>query len=74
MTAALYKQDNFSAHGDPLGEEELQATKKALGLANRSGEVLPARGLGGLPVRRFLLARKWREWRKKFDAYNPGVS
>ncbi len=25
------KQDNFSAHGSPLGEEELQATKKALG-------------------------------------------
>jgi len=25
------KQDNFSAHGEPLGEEELQATKKALG-------------------------------------------
>jgi len=25
------KQDNFSAHGNPLGEEELKATKKALG-------------------------------------------
>src|SRR3974377_905593 len=24
------KQDNFSAHGSPLGEEELQAAKKAL--------------------------------------------
>ncbi len=26
-----HKHDNFTAHGDPLGEEELQATKKALG-------------------------------------------
>src|SRR5579872_6426863 len=26
-----HKQDNFSSHGNPLGEDELQATKKALG-------------------------------------------
>ena len=42
-----HKQDNFTAHGDPLGEEELQATKKALGWPTMDKFYLPA-GLGGL--------------------------
>ena len=42
-----HKQDNFTAHGDPLGEEELQATKKALGWPTH-GEVLPAPRRGGV--------------------------
>ena len=35
------KQDNFSAHGNPLGEEELQATKKALGWPTMDKFFLP---------------------------------
>jgi transketolase len=36
-----HKQDNFSAHGDPLGEEELQAAKKALGWPTMEKFYLP---------------------------------
>jgi len=36
-----HKQDNFSAHGNPLGEEELQATKKALGWPTMDKFFLP---------------------------------
>lgn len=36
-----HKQDNFTAHGDPLGEEELQATKKALGWPTMEKFYLP---------------------------------
>ena len=36
-----HKQDNFSAHGSPLGEEELQATKKALGWPTMDKFYLP---------------------------------
>jgi len=42
------KQDNFSAHGNPLGEEELQATKKALPGAT----VTPSPPAPGEPLRR----------------------
>ena len=35
------KQDNFSAHGNPLGEEELQAAKKALGWPTMDKFYLP---------------------------------
>lgn len=41
-----HKQDSFQAHGNPLGEDELLATKKALGWPSM-GEVLSAgRGRG----------------------------
>ena len=39
------KQDNFSSHGNPLGEEELQAAKKALGWPTMDKFYLP-RGRG----------------------------
>jgi transketolase len=35
------KQDNFSAHGNPLGEDELKATKKALGWPTTDKFFLP---------------------------------
>jgi len=35
------KQDTFAAHGSPLGEEELQATKKALGWPTMDKFYLP---------------------------------
>jgi len=35
------KQDNFSAHGNPLGEEELEAAKKALGWPTMDKFYLP---------------------------------
>jgi transketolase len=36
-----HKQDNFSSHGSPLGEEELAATKKALGWPTMDKFYLP---------------------------------
>ncbi len=39
------KQDNFSAHGSPLGEEELQATKKALGWPTKDKFFVPEEAL-----------------------------
>jgi transketolase len=36
-----HKQDNFSSHGSPLGEEELQAAKKALGWPSMDKFYLP---------------------------------
>jgi transketolase len=36
-----HKQDNFSSHGSPLGEEELAATKKALGWPTTEKFYLP---------------------------------
>ena len=35
------KQESFEAHGNPLGEEELQATKKALGWPTMDKFYLP---------------------------------
>ena len=67
------KQDTFGAHGSPLGEDELQATKKALGW--------PA---PGVPMEKFYLppaavehfrealgrgAKAQASWREKFEAY-----
>ncbi len=37
-----HKQDNFSAHGNPLGEDELIATKKALGWPTTDKFYLPS--------------------------------
>ena len=54
-----HKQDNFSAHGDPLGEEELQATKKALGGPPWRSFTCP-RTRWNISARRFLVARKRR--------------
>ncbi len=64
-----HKQDNFTAHGDPLGEDELQATKKALGWPTMDKFYLPEES-----VEYFRRAipngtRLEDEWRKRFDAY-----
>jgi transketolase len=64
-----HKQDNFSAHGNPLGEDELQATKKALGWPTMDKFYLPPDAVdffrqavgSGMQVED--------AWRKKFDAY-----
>jgi len=64
-----HKQDNFTAHGDPLGEEELQATKKALGWPTMDKFYLPQ---VSLEFFRQAIARGSQmedEWRKKFAVY-----
>ncbi len=64
-----HKQDNFSAHGSPLGEEELAATKKALGWPTIDKFYLPNDAVDyfrqAVPQGKTLEE----EWGKKFDAY-----
>ena len=64
-----HKQDNFTAHGDPLGEEELQATKKALGWPTMEKFYLPQDSVDYFRQAVPRGAQMEDEWRKKFDAY-----
>ena len=64
-----HKQDNFTAHGDPLGEEELQATKKALGWPTMEKFYLPQDSVEFFRQAVPHGAQMEDEWRKKFDAY-----
>ena len=64
-----HKQDNFTAHGDPLGEEELQATKKALGWPSMEKFYLPQDSVEYFRQAVPHGAQMEDEWRKKFDAY-----
>ncbi len=63
------KQDTFEAHGNPLGEEELQAAKKALGWPTMDKFYLPEdavkffRDIGGKG------GKIQQEWQKKLDGY-----
>jgi transketolase len=64
-----HKQDNFSSHGSPLGEEELAATKKALGWPTMDKFFLPPDAVDyfrqAVPQ-----GKKVEEgWGQKFDAY-----
>ncbi len=63
------KQDTFGAHGNPLGEEELLATKKALGWPSMEKFFLPEAA-----VERFRTAiasgsAAQTDWNKRFEAY-----
>jgi transketolase len=64
-----HKQDNFSAHGDPLGEDELLATKKALGWPSMEKFYLPDDSVEYFRQAVPRGAQVEDEWRKKFDAY-----
>jgi len=64
-----HKQDNFTAHGDPLGEEELQATKKALGWPTMEKFYLPQESVEYFRQAVSHGAQMEDEWRKKFAAY-----
>src|ERR1700723_2370095 len=63
------KQDNFSAHGNPLGEEELQATKKALGWPTMDKFYLPQDAVDFYRQAIAAGAQAEDEWKKKFEAY-----
>jgi transketolase len=64
-----HKQDNFTAHGDPLGEEELQATKRALGWPTMEKFYLPQDAVEYFRQAVPHGAQMEDEWRKKFEAY-----
>jgi transketolase len=63
------KQDTFEAHGNPLGEEELQASKKALGWPTMDKFYLPEDAIGYFRKSVDKGARAQSEWQKSFDAY-----
>ncbi len=64
-----HKQDNFSSHGSPLGEEELKATKTALGWPTMDKFYLPQDAVDYFRKAVPAGARVEDEWKKKFDAY-----
>jgi transketolase len=64
-----HKQDNFSAHGNPLGEDELQATKKALGWPTMDKFYLPPDAVEFYRQAVGTGMQVEDAWRKKFEAY-----
>jgi transketolase len=64
-----HKQDNFSSHGSPLGEDELKATKTALGWPTMDKFYLPDDAVDYFRRAVEEGARREEEWKKKFDAY-----
>ncbi|MBV9504108.1 MAG: transketolase [Acidobacteriia bacterium] len=66
------KQDNFSAHGSPLGEEELQAAKKALGWSTMDKFYLPSDAVDYFRQAIPKGAAAQQEWQKRLEAYANG--
>lgn len=63
------KQDTFEAHGNPLGEEELQASKKALGWPTMDKFYLPEDAVAFFRQSIDKGARVQSDWEKRFAAY-----
>ena len=63
------KHDNFSSHGSPLGEEELLATKKALGWPSEEKFYLPEEAVAHFREAIVTGAREQSEWETRFHAY-----
>jgi transketolase len=63
------KQDNFAAHGNPLGEEELQAAKKALGWPSMDKFYLPEDAVNHFRKAIERGEQAEQEWRNRLEAY-----
>jgi transketolase len=63
------KQDSASAHGAPLGEEEVKLTKQNLGWPSLEPFHVPAEALAQWRQARERGARLEAEWQKKYAAY-----
>jgi transketolase len=63
------KQDTFAAHGSPLGEEELQAAKKALGWPTMDKFFLPQAAVDHFREALGRGAEAQAAWVAKFEAY-----
>jgi transketolase len=68
------KQDTFESHGNPLGEEELQASKKALGWPTMDKFYLPEDAVNYFRQAIQKGAKAQQDWQKKFDAYKKAFS
>jgi len=62
-------QDDFSAHGNPLGEEDLQASKKALGWGSMDKFFLPEDAVKHFRQAVDRGAKAQAAWQKRFDDY-----
>ena len=62
------KQDTASAHGEPLGPDEIAATKQALGMPAESFHV-PAEVREMFATRERSLKRKMNKWKRTFRTY-----
>ena len=63
------KHDNFSSHGSPLGEDELLATKKALGWPSEEKFYLPEEAVAYFRQAIGKGAEKQSEWTTRYQAY-----
>ncbi|MBT3294940.1 MAG: transketolase [Verrucomicrobia bacterium] len=63
------KQDTASAHGEPLGHDEIAATKQALGMPNEPFYV-PEAVSEMFATRARSLKRKMNKWKRTFRAYS----
>jgi transketolase len=64
-----HKQDTFAAHGSPLGEDELQATKKALGWPTMDKFFLPQEVVDFFRQAVSKGAEAQRAWQTKLGSY-----
>jgi transketolase len=63
------KQDSFEAHGNPLGDEELLASKKALGWGSTDKFYLPEDSVNFFRKAGEKGGKTQADWQKRFDAY-----
>ncbi|MFL6450750.1 MAG: transketolase [Bryobacteraceae bacterium] len=63
------KQDTYEAHGNPLGEDELLASKKALGWGSNEKFYLPEDAVNFFRKAGEKGAKTQSDWQKRFDAY-----
>jgi transketolase len=63
------KQDTFEAHGNPLGEPELQAAKKNLGWPSMDKFYLPQDSVNFFRQAIGKGAKAQQDWQGRFDAY-----
>ena len=63
------KQDSFEAHGNPLGEDELKASKVALSWPSMDKFFLPDDSVKYFRQSIGKGAQAQQDWQKKFDAY-----
>jgi transketolase len=63
------KHDNFSAHGSPLGEEELLATKEALGWPSKEKFYLPEEAVAHFREALVTGDKVQKEWETRLHAY-----
>jgi transketolase len=74
---APHKQDTASAHGSPLGEEEIRLTKEAYGWPSQEPFYVPDEAIAHFREAIGRGAELAGEWHERFDAYaseHPGLA